>query len=146
VLFAIQHTVAEQSSTAPDTPTVSQSLLLEILADNPTFTLVDARSAEEFAASHIAGAINVPHDAADDRLPLLPSDLHEVIIIYCKTDKRAAALQTKLEERGYTDVRVLQSQQIFWFDGVAVFNCGVPASEESADDFISLLNEGNREK
>ena len=51
--------VASAETLASHSP-VPQSLLLKFLADNATFTLVDARSTEEFAASHITGAINLP--------------------------------------------------------------------------------------
>jgi rhodanese-related sulfurtransferase len=124
---------------------VPQSLLLKFLADNKTFTLVDARSPAEFATSHIAGAINVPHDSSDDILSLLPTDSNELIVVYCKTGKRADKLRTKLMERGYTNIRVLLPEQIAWFDGMAVFNCGTPAVSQSNHTFKSLTIEEIRE-
>ena len=137
-----------QSATA-ETPTqrspVPQSLLLKFLADNETFTLVDARSPAEFATSHITGAINVPHDSSDNILSLLPTDSNELIVVYCKTAKRADKLRTKLIERGYTNVRVLPPEQIVWFDGMAVFNCGAPAVNRSDHTIKSLAFEENRE-
>lgn len=138
-LFAFQVCTAADALTAPApgnsataTP-VPQKLLLSFLADNSTLTLIDARSREEFQASHIGGAINVPHDTSIDSNTGLPSDLQAPIVIYCKTGKRAAALRSKLRELGYTDVQVLQPGQITWFDGMAVFNCGVPTSQDSSN-------------
>ena len=125
---------------------VPQSLLLEYLADNSTFTLIDARSPGEFAASHIAGAINVPHDHTDARVPRLPSDSGAPIVVYCQTGKRASQLKAELIERGYTNVRVLQPQQIFWFEGLAVFNCGTNASQDSPNDLTTVLTEGKLEE
>lgn len=124
---------------------VPQKLLLRFLADNETFTLVDARSSAEFKTSRINGAINVPHDSTDEVLSSLPSKLNAPIVVYCKTGKRATQLQTKLLERGFTNVRVLLPEQIVWFDGMAVFNCGAPATGESDKTFAKLINEGNRE-
>lgn len=131
--------------TASRTP-VPQKLLLSFLADNSTFTLLDARSAEEFQASHISGAINVPHDSPIDSNADLPADLDEPIVIYCKTGKRATALQLKLREHGYTDVQVLQANQVVWFDGAAVFNCGVPSSQESTHVLTSNRNADSGEE
>jgi len=54
-------------------------------------------------------------------------------------------LQQQLQERGYTDVRVLQPDQVFWFDGIAVFNCGVP-SQESTKLLTSNRDSGSREE
>jgi rhodanese-related sulfurtransferase len=122
--------------TANRTP-VPQKLLLSFLADNSTFTMLDARSAEEFQASHISGAINVPHDSPIDSNTDLPADLDEPIVVYCRTGKRATALQLRLQEHGYTGVQVLQADQVVWFDGAAVFNCGVPSPQESTDVLAS---------
>ena len=122
-----------------------QSLLLKFLADNETFTLLDARSPKEFAASHINGAINLPHDSAGDELSSLPSDLNAPIVVYCKTGKRARRLQAALVERGYSNVRVLLPEQIVWFDNMAVFNCGTPAAGQTGKTITNLPDEGNRE-
>jgi phage shock protein E len=118
---------------------VPQKLLLSFLADNSTLTLIDARSSEEFQASHINGAINVPHDTSIDANTGLPTDLQAPIVIYCKTGKRAMALQSKLRELGYADVQVLQPGQINWFDGMAVFNCGIPTSIPASQDSSNVL-------
>ena len=146
MLFAGLNSFAQ----APDAPTstaaVPQALLLDFLADKSTFTLIDARSPEELAESHIADAINIPRDAVDRSSHLLPTDPHEPLVVYCKSGKRAALLQTKLTELGYTDVRVLKPQQIHWFDDMAVFNCGVPVSEDSPDQLTTMLNKGKMEE
>jgi rhodanese-related sulfurtransferase len=130
---------------SPEFSPVPQKLLLRFLADNDTFTLVDARSPAEFAKSHINGAINLPHDASDDDLSSLPSELNAPIVVYCKTGKRAGQLKAKLIERGYTNVRVLLPEQIVWFDGMAVFNCGTPAAGRTDRIFESLTVDNNRE-
>jgi phage shock protein E len=108
---------------------VPQKLLLSFLPDNTTLTLFDARSPEEFAVSRIGGAINVPHDSAVEAAEVLPADRSEPIVVYCKTGIRAGALRHQLQERGYSDVRIFQPDQVFWFDGITVFNCGVPSQE-----------------
>lgn len=139
-LLTSQWACAENS---PQSSPVPQKLLLRFLVDNETFTLVDARTASEFETSHINGAINVAHDSTEDVLSSLPSDLHAPIVIYCKTGKRARQLQERLLARGYTNVRVLLPEQIFWFDDMAVFNCGTPAA--TTNTFAKPKPEGNRE-
>jgi phage shock protein E len=145
MLYAGMNSFA-QAPDATDSATVTQALLLDFLADNSTFTLIDARSPEEYAESHIANAINIPHDAVDRSPHLLPTDHQEPIVVYCKSGKRAALLQTTLTDFGYTDVRVLKPQQIHWFDDMAVFNCGVPVSEDSPDQLTTMLNKGKMEE
>lgn len=124
---------------------VSQAQLLQFFAANTTFTLVDARSAEECSVSHIAGAIRVPHDAERGSSTGPPLDRDAPIVVYCKTGRRAALLRQKLQADGYTDVRVLQPEQIVWFEGSAVFNCGVDAADRPATPFDRSIIEGKRE-
>lgn len=117
---------------SPLEPAVPQSLLLDYLADKSAFTLIDARSPGEYAESHIDGARNVPHDDLEQHLDALPAALDETIVVYCRTGKRAARLKAQLTERGYSDVRVLQPDQIFSSGDLMVFNCGVPESKPPA--------------
>ncbi|MCI0517680.1 MAG: rhodanese-like domain-containing protein [Woeseiaceae bacterium] len=138
VLFASRVCAETDQASAPESGSpsmaspVPQKLLLSYLADNSTFTLIDARSIEEFQTSHIQGAINIPHDASIDASTGLPTDLDAPIVVYCRSGRRATALQLRLRESGYTDVQVLQSGQISWFEDMPVFNCGVPVSQDSA--------------
>lgn len=115
---------------------VPRDLLLDYLADHAAFTLVDARSPAEFAVSHIDGAVNVPHDALDARFDALPADRDTLLVLYCKTGKRAARLRDALVAMGYRDVRVLDATQIHWFDDMAVFNCAAGAAPRSAQDAL----------
>jgi rhodanese-related sulfurtransferase len=109
---------------------IEQATLLKYLADNDTLTLIDARSADEYATGHILGARNVPHDQVAAHAAELPADLAAPIVVYCKTGKRATLLASALTERGYSNVRVLGPAQLFWSDTAPMFNCGVEASAE----------------
>jgi len=127
-------------------PAVARELLLAYLVDNNTFTLIDARSAEEFDAAHIAGAVNVPAGSAREHASRLPEDHGAKIIVYCRSGKRAAALQSELDAMGYSDVRVLRAEQVTWFDGMAVFNCATPSPTHPAGELIVTDAGGSREE
>ncbi|MEX0975667.1 MAG: rhodanese-like domain-containing protein [Woeseia sp.] len=114
---------------SPVESAVPQSLMLGFLADKSTFTLIDARSPEEYATTHIDGAVNIPHDQLADYDQTLPASLDKTVVVYCRTGKRAGELQAQLTQLGYTDVRVLQPQQIFASDNLMVFNCGASESK-----------------
>jgi rhodanese-related sulfurtransferase len=111
---------------------VPQSLLLEFLADPSTFVLIDARSPEEYAESHIDRAINVPHDRLGEDDLNLPEAREGTVVVCCRSGRRAGLLKAQLLERGYTDVRVLQEDQIFSSGDLMVFNCGAQAAKSPA--------------
>jgi phage shock protein E len=102
---------SDDTPAAGAAPEVPQPLLLEYLADHSRFTLLDARSPAEYHTSHIAGAVNVPFDAIAGKEGLLPADHDALIVVYCRTGRRAGKLRDQLVELGYTDVRVLRPEQ-----------------------------------
>ena len=113
-------------------PTIDTKELLAYLAGRGTFTLLDARSPDEYAIGHVYSAVNVPHDAVDAYLDALPEDLDAPLVTYCKTGMRAALLAERLREIGYRNVRVLGPRQMFWSDTAPMFNCGVPAPQTAS--------------
>ena len=118
---------------SPRTEYVDQKLLLRYLSDRRVFTLVDARSTEEYLHQHINGAINIPHDQFEEFKRSLPADPSSPILVYCRTGRRAGLLKDILEAAGYSDIRVLPAEQIFWSaEAPPVFNCGfsVPSLEQ----------------
>jgi len=66
--------------------------------------LVDVRTAEEYAAGHIAGSILIPVETitaeAATRLP----DKNAVLFVYCRTGHRSALAAAELVKMGYTQV------------------------------------------
>ena len=54
--------------------------------------LIDVREADEFAAGHIPGAINVPRGVLEFKLSSTPEmDARDLrVVLYCKTSGRAA--------------------------------------------------------
>ena len=65
-------------------------------------TIVDVRTAEEFATGHLPGSINAP-------LAQLPAGLERVdrakpLIVCCASGVRSEAALTLLRRAGYTDV------------------------------------------
>ncbi len=97
-----------------DVPLVDRAKLEHYLQDPATFTLVDARTPEEYAAGHIDGAINVPVQDWEATLDRLPADRATPIVVYCRVGRRASALMAALESQGYHTVEVLPKRQMSW--------------------------------
>lgn len=119
-------------------PLIEQEVLRGYLADPGTLTLIDARSAEEFAAGHLEGAINLPMDQVDARMNLLPPDRDTTIIVYCVAGKRAAKVVDALSVRGYRNARVLPPAQMMYYGDTPALNCAT-----ATGDSISPLASGD---
>ena len=65
---------------------------------------IDVRSAEEFNAGHLQGAVNIPHDKIIEGVKALGSAKDEPINLYCRSGRRAEAALTELNNAGYTNV------------------------------------------
>jgi phage shock protein E len=75
----------------------------EMLKDTRT-VLLDVRTAEEYAESHIPGSRLMPYDEISNRIADLPKDKSTPIIVYCRTGRRSALAAETLHGLGYTAV------------------------------------------
>lgn len=66
--------------------------------------LVDVRTAEEFAAGHCPGAINIPVDELRARLDELPRDSQ--IAVYCQVGQRGYIATRILRQKGFNAVNI----------------------------------------
>jgi NADPH-dependent 2,4-dienoyl-CoA reductase/sulfur reductase-like enzyme/rhodanese-related sulfurtransferase len=73
-----------------------------VLAQCPM--IVDVRTAEEFAAGHIPGAMLIPVDELRDRIAELPLDRQ--IAIYCQVGQRGYLATRILRQRGFNAVNI----------------------------------------
>lgn len=67
-------------------------------------TIVDVRTPEEFAAGHVAGAVNVDvqADDFDARIAELPTD--GSYVVYCRSGNRSARAVERMRGLGFTDL------------------------------------------
>jgi rhodanese-related sulfurtransferase len=77
----------------------------EFAASQTPHLLVDVRTAQEFAAGHIAGAVNIDVQTLPARIRELPTD--RPVILYCRSGKRSATAAQILRRAGYNNVRDL---------------------------------------
>jgi rhodanese-related sulfurtransferase len=88
------------------TPTVSATNL----RNKPGAQLIDVRSPSEFAAGHIAGAINIPMDQIESRIADLSSG---PIVLICQMGKRAR-MTANLLEPCQRQIAVLEGGTAAW--------------------------------
>jgi NADPH-dependent 2,4-dienoyl-CoA reductase/sulfur reductase-like enzyme/rhodanese-related sulfurtransferase len=73
--------------------------------------LVDVRSAEEYAAGHVPGAVNIDVNALRSRLDDIPRD--KPIWVYCEVGQRGYYAQRLLVQRGVTAANVLGGMKTY---------------------------------
>ena len=75
--------------------------------------LLDVRTAEEYAVSHLPGAQRVAPEA--ERFTFLENVPHDApIVTYCSIGYRSSALTARLQEAGYTNVMNLEGSIFAW--------------------------------
>lgn len=103
----------------PTVRPVAPATLAAWLADStaPAPVLLDVRTADEYAVSHLPGARRVPPDASAEALRRralagLPRDT--LVVVYCSVGYRSAALAARLQEAGFTRVYNLRGSIFRW--------------------------------
>lgn len=65
-------------------------------------TLLDVRTAEEFAAGYIPGALNISLQDLQQQVDRVPTD--KPVVVYCRSGNRSAFAARILQQAGYTEV------------------------------------------
>lgn len=101
-------------------------LAARLAAPAPPLVL-DVREAAEFAAAHIAGAVNVPRGVLeqacewdhDETEPALVAQTARAIVVVCRSGKRSLLAAATLQQLGYEDVVSLATGVRGWNDADA---------------------------
>ena len=87
--------------------------------DDASLVVMDVRSAEEFAAGHVPGAINIPHNQLPARIAELLSVMEKSaadtdVVVYCEVGARAEKAAASLKDNGFTRLLHLQGDMKDW--------------------------------
>jgi len=115
-------------TTFSDVPTITTDSLARRLADTTAVhpVLLDARSPEEYAVSHLPEAQRVNPDA--DTIAGLDTLSRETpIVVYCSVGYRSARITSRLQKQGFTNVANLKGSIFRWAnEGRTVVRDGKP--------------------
>jgi len=105
----VQHLVNTYLTVKDDLEPIPRTELLERVRDG-LVTVLDVRPAEEYAAGHVPGAVNIPLQELEDRLEELSNqqgENHE-IVAYCRGPHCVLAFDAvaRLREKGITARRL----------------------------------------
>ena len=83
---------------------ISMDEAVTMMAQETGYIILDVRRADEFAAGHIPGAINVTNESIGTaEIPELP-DKDQLIMVYCRSGRRSKEAAEKLVNLGYTNI------------------------------------------
>lgn len=74
------------------------------MIDAGNVTIVDVRTAQEYAEKHIKNAILVPNETIETEKPKLLPDTDAVLLVYCRSGRRSKEAADKLISIGYKHV------------------------------------------
>jgi rhodanese-related sulfurtransferase len=95
----------------------------KILDSGKDLVLIDVRTADEYDAAHIPGAIHIPRGLTEWVTPKMIEDTDIPIYTYCRTGARSAFVAQRLTEMGYTNVTNIYDAFKGWVEaGYSVYN------------------------
>lgn len=107
------------------------------LIENPELFVIDVRDGSELEENgHVPGAVNIPVKSLADNLSLLPADLDEPIVVYCKSGTRSTFAWTILNMLGYTNVRNMTAGMDGWVKAELPVEEGLAPAEEISTPII----------
>lgn len=87
--------------------------LRELVAQGNKVTIVDVRSAEEFAAGHVEGAINIPASQLANNAHRIPKDA-QVVTVCNLGGPRSCNAAAQFKDMGYENAAPLQGGVVGW--------------------------------
>lgn len=95
----------------------------KILESGKDLVLIDVRTADEYNAAHIPGAMHIPRGLIEWVTPQKIEDTDIPIYTYCRTGARSAFVAQRLTEMGYTNVTNIYDAFKGWVEaGYSVYN------------------------
>ena len=85
-----------------------------LLGERNDAVVLDVRSAAEYAAGHIEGAVHIPFWAVPGRSGKLRAAADHTIVVYCGHGPRALFARWALRRRGFTRVACLAGHMAQW--------------------------------
>jgi rhodanese-related sulfurtransferase len=93
---------------------ISATELAERIAAGTAPVILDVRSPDEFAAGHLPGARNVPHDELRARIGALGLSHDQELVVHCHSGRRADIAREELAALGFRHVRELEGHWQGW--------------------------------
>jgi rhodanese-related sulfurtransferase len=92
----------------------SPEALLNDIRGGRAPAIVDVRSAAEYDAGHVPGAVNIPFHTVSGRAAEIGAAPDEPVVVYCQHGPRAWIAGAVLRRKGFRRVEYLQGHMHRW--------------------------------
>lgn len=99
------------------TPISPTDLLTRIKDEDTDLVVLDVRTPAEFAAGHVPGARNIPHDQLPAKLAEISTLKDRPVVLYCRSGRRSAMAGETLREAGFSELLQLEGDYPAWEAG-----------------------------
>jgi rhodanese-related sulfurtransferase len=110
-------TTLSSTTTTSSVPTIDAPdayNLVQRNINNPDFVILDVRTADEFNAGHIQGAINIDYTSAQFTADVSLLDKSKQYLVYCATGVRGAAATQIMVGLGFSNVQNMAGGITAW--------------------------------
>jgi rhodanese-related sulfurtransferase len=95
--------------------TMSQfDLLARMQRKDPDLVVLDVRTPAEFAAGHVPGARNIPHDLLQSSIESLSDLRGKHVVLYCRSGRRTQLAAEVLSQAGFKRLAHLEGDYLAW--------------------------------
>lgn len=141
------------TSVAADFRIVDTTQLKAMLDKKQEFTLIDARTKEEFDEAHIVKAVNIQEKTFEQSVSVLPADKNALLVLYCNgvkcgKSKKVAAIA---EAAGYLNIMIYGEGFPVWEEKGMPIAAGpgygkkIETTKLTAQDMKNMIDGGSRD-
>lgn len=123
--FVFTLALVQISYAGPDFKRIDTSTLHSMIVDNAyrieggrdmNFTVIDARTKEEYDEAHIFSAISIPEKDFDKSVYLLPKDKSGLLVVYCndREIEKVKKWADKAAHAGYVNIAIYSEGFQVW--------------------------------
>ena len=102
------------SSYAQGVLQVEPMQLQQLITQKEAPMIIDVRTAEEFNAGHVEGAINIPYDKLEKNSHELDQYKDQSLDVYCQSGRQASRVYQALLPRGFSKLIDLKGHMRLW--------------------------------
>lgn len=93
-------------SQEPDSIEISALETYQTITEDPSVTVIDVRTPEEYHQRHLSNSTLIPLDSLQNEIDRITDlDKSDEIIVYCRSGNRSAQAQAILDSMGYKNVK-----------------------------------------